>query len=250
MWLPWSRTDEDLLPLGLARALRSVELLLTPETILDVLRTYTLYSTVRVGQAALAIKIIARYQQKEAVEALVERSKDPEKKQGLIWHHQGSGKTFLMAFACGKLRREVPGAIVLVVLDRLDLIEQTQREFESAGVKRIKVAESKDQLQRMLADDQRGVIITTIFRFKEAGLLNERADIVALIDEAHRTQEGTLGMDMRAALPNATWIGMTGTPISEGDRDTYERFGDPDDPDHVLNAYTPERSMAARLPPR
>jgi len=252
MWLPWAKTDEELVPLGMTRALRSVELLLAPETVLEMLRTYSLYSTVRIGAAALAIKIIARYQQVEAVEALVERAKDPTKKQGLIWHHQGSGKTFLMAFACGKLRREVPGATVLVVLDRLDLIEQTTREFESAGVRRVRTAESKAELQSMLASGQRGVVITTIFRFKDAGLLTERDDVVVLIDEAHRTQEGSLGLDLRTALPNATRIGMTGTPISEDDRDTYENFGDPDDPGWVINAYTPDRSMAdgATLPLR
>jgi type I restriction enzyme R subunit len=252
MWLPWGKTDEETKPEGIARAIRCAELLLTPEMILSLLRTYTLYSTLRVGSGVRDIKILARYQQVEAVEALVERAKDPDKRQGLIWHHQGSGKTFLMAFACAKLRRDVPGATVVVILDRLDLIEQTTREFESAGVRRLRTAETKAQLQQMLASDQRGVIITTIHRFRDAGLLNESGTIIALIDEAHRTQEGALGMDMRKAIPNATYIGMTGTPISEMDRDTFEAFGDQDDPDWVLNAYTPARSMAdgATLPLR
>jgi type I restriction enzyme R subunit len=252
LWLPWSRTTEEILPLGLKRALRSAELLLTPAMVLEMLRTYTLYSTVRIGQAARAIKIVARYPQVEGVEAIVERAKDQAKRQGLIWHHQGSGKTFLMAFACGKLRREVPGATVVVVLDRLDLIEQTTREFESAGVRRIRAAETKDQLRKMLSGDQRGVVITTIFRFKDAEELSSRDDIIVLVDEAHRTQEGALGADMRRALPQATYIGMTGTPISDGDRDTYEKFGDPDDPGYVINAYSPDRSIAdgATLPLR
>jgi type I restriction enzyme R subunit len=252
MWLPWSRTDEEILPLGMKRALRSAELLLTPEMVLEMLRTYTLYSTVRIGRAARAIKIIARYPQVEAVEALVVRAKDSTKRQGLIWHHQGSGKTFLMAFACGKLRREVPGATVVVVLDRLDLIEQTTREFESVGVRRIRAAETKEQLRTMLSGDQRGVVITTIFRFKDAEKLTDREDVVVLVDEAHRTQEGGLGADMRRALPMATYIGMTGTPISDGDRDTYENFGDPEDPGYVINAYSSDRSMAdgATLPLR
>lgn len=252
MWLPWGKTDEEILPLGMARAMRAVELLLTPETVLEMLRTYSLYSTLRIGQAARAIKIIARYQQVEAAEALVERAVDPAKKQGLIWHHQGSGKTFLMAFACGKLRREIPGATVLVVLDRLDLIEQTTREFESAGVQRVRTAETKADLHSMLSAGQRGVVITTIFRFKDAGLLTERDDVIVLIDEAHRTQEGSLGLDMRTSLPNATYIGTTGTPISGEDRDTYENFGDPGDPGWVINAYTPDRSIAdgATLPLR
>jgi len=243
MWQPWGKTDEERPPLGLKRAIRSAELLLAPEMVLEMIRTYTLYSTIRSGSSAKAIKIVARYPQVEGVEALAGRAKDPERKQGLIWQHQGSGKTFLAAFACGKLRRELPGSTVLVVLDRLDLTEQSSREFESAGVQRIKSAETKDQLRRMLSEDQRGVIITTIYRFAEAGHLNDRDDIIVLVDEAHRTQEGTLGHDMRIALPKATYIGMTGTAISEKDRDTFENFGHPDDPDHVLARYTPERSI-------
>jgi type I restriction enzyme R subunit len=133
---------------------------------------------------------------------------------------------------------------VLVVLDRLDLIEQTVREFSSAGVERITVAGTKVQLKQMLEEDRRGVIITTIYRFKDSGLLNEREDIIVLVDEAHRTQEGALGEDMRKiALPNATFIGLTGTAISEKDRDTFKTFGHPDDPDHVMVRYTPERSI-------
>jgi type I restriction enzyme R subunit len=252
LWQPWGKTDEAVLPLGLARALRSSELLLTPEMVIKMLRTFTLYTTVQIGSATQAVKVLARYPQVEAVQRLVARAKDPDRRQGLIWHHQGSGKTLLMAFACGELRRELPGATVLVVLDRLDLIEQTTREFTSAGVQRVRPAETRDELRRLLSADERGVIITTIFRFKDAGLLNDRGGIVVLVDEAHRTQEGTLGMDMRSALPNATYIGMTGTPISERDRDTFESFGDPADPDSILSAYPPERALAdgATLPLR
>lgn len=252
MWLPWGRTDEPYKPYGLTRALRAVELLLTPEMVLEMLRSYSLYSTLRIGKTTRAIKIIGRYPQVEGVQAVVARAKDPKRKQGLIWHHQGSGKTFLTGFACGKLRREIPGATVVVVLDRLDLIEQTTREFKSAGVERIEEGATRQKLDQLLASDHKGVIITTIFRFEDSGSVNERDDVIVLVDEAHRTQEGLLGMDMRKALPNATYIGLTGTAISEKDRDTFKSFGDPDDPDMVLNRYTPERSIedGATLPLR
>lgn len=94
------------------------------------------------------------------------------------------------------------------------------------------------------------MIITTIYRFAEAGLLNERENIVVMVDEAHRTQEGRLGLDMRAALPNAKFIGLTGTPISTDDRNTWAMFGDPDDPEGALNHYSVERSIhdGATLP--
>lgn len=244
MWMPWGKTTEEPPPIGLARALHGAELLLSPERLLDILRTYTLFSTQRVGKTTKTLKVIPRYPQVEAVEAIAERAADPKRRQGLIWHHQGSGKTLLAAFACGKLRRAVPGSTVIVLLDRLDLIEQTGREFESAGVERVTVAETKDDLRELVSAGQRGVIITTIFRFAEAGHLTDREDVIVIADEAHRSQEGILGLDLRKALPNATYIGMTGTPIADGDHDTYETFGDPDDPEGILNAYPPERSMA------
>src|SRR5665811_186246 len=102
----------------------------------------------------------------------------------------------------------------------------------------------------LLREDARGVIVTTIFRFADAGLLNDRSNIVVMVDEAHRTQEGRLGADMRDALPNAKFIGLTGTPISTADRNTWATFGDPDDPEGVLNHYSVERSIAdgATLP--
>lgn len=252
MWLPWGRTTEPTPPSGMKRALRAAELLLTPELVLDILRSFTLYSAPE-GRA-MTFKVIPRYPQVEAVEAIVERANDPDKKQGLIWHHQGSGKTFLAAFACGKLRRAIPGCTVVVLLDRLDLIDQVTAEFRSAGVDRLAVAETKEQVRSLLGDGDghRGVVISTIFRFAEAGELTDRDDVVVIVDEAHRTQEGSLGQDLRLALPKATYIGMTGTPISDIDRDTFKNFGDPDDPDEILNAYPPERSIedGATLPIR
>jgi len=86
--------------------------------------------------------------------------------------------------------------------------------------------------------------VTTIFRFADAGLLNDRPNIVVMVDEAHRTQEGRLGADLREALPNAKFIGLTGTPISTNDRNTWGTFGDPSDPGGVLNHYSVERSIA------
>jgi len=136
------------------------------------------------------------------------------------------------------------------VLDRLDLIEQVAAEFASVGLPGLRVAETKDDLRRLLREDSRGILVTTIFRFAEAGLLNDRANIVVMVDEAHRTQEGRLGADMREALPNAKFIGLTGTPISTDDRNTWETFGDASDPGGVLNHYSVERSIAdgATLP--
>lgn len=252
MWLPWFDTRDELMLPDLLTVGRSIELLLTPERLLDILRTYTLFGRRRTTSGASAVKIIPRYPQVEAVEAIVRRCLDPDKRQGLVWHHQGSGKTLLMAFAAAKLRQQdaLDAPTIVVVLDRLNLIEQTQAEFASVGLPQLKIAETKEQLRTLLREDARGVIVTTIFRFAEAGLLNERDNIVVMVDEAHRTQEGRLGLDMREALPNARFIGLTGTPISTDDRNTWSTFGDLSDENGVLNHYSVDRSIAdgATLP--
>ena len=252
MWLPWSRTTDEMPLPGLASVLRSVELLLRPEMLLDIVRTYTLYSRRSSVAGGYTSKVIPRYPQVEAVDAIVARVRDPRKRQGLVWHHQGSGKTLLMAFAAARLRQQtdLDAPTILIVLDRLDLIEQVASEFASVGLPGLRVAETKDDLRRLLREDSRGIVVTTVFRFADAGLLNERANIVVMVDEAHRTQEGRLAADMREALPNAKFIGLTGTPISTEDRNTWETFGDPSDPGGVLNHYSVERSIAdgATLP--
>lgn len=252
LWLNWSSTADEIFPPGLPNMLRSAELLLTPEMVLDILRSYSLYSSRRTANGALRTKVIPRYPQVEAVQAIVARCKDPKKKQGLIWHHQGSGKTFAMAYAAAKLRHEneLDAPTIVIVLDRLELIQQTESEFKTVGIQSLKTAETKEELRTLLKNDSRGVIITTIFRFAEAGLLNDRSNIIVMVDEAHRTQEGRLGLDMREALPNAKFIGLTGTPIATDDKNTWAMFGDVDDLEGVLNHYSVERSIhdGATLP--
>jgi type I restriction enzyme R subunit len=252
LWLNWSSTSDEILAPGLPNVLRSAELLLTPAMVLDILRNFTLYSSRRTANGALRMKVIPRYPQVEAVEAIVARCRDPKKKQGLIWHHQGSGKTFAMAYAAAKLRHQedLDAPTIVIVLDRLELIEQTESEFKSVGIGAMKTAETKEELRQLLKNDYRGVIITTIFRFSEAGLLTDRSNVVVMVDEAHRTQEGRLGLDMREALPHAKFIGLTGTPISTDDRNTWAMFGDADDPEGALNHYSVERSIhdGATLP--
>ena len=251
-WLNWAKTSDPIMEPGLPAVTRSTELLLTPEMVLDVLRFYTLYTSRRTREGAVDQKIIPRYPQVEAVDAIVDRCLDPVKRQGLVWHHQGSGKTFAMAYAASRLRHitDMDAPTIVVVLDRLDLIEQTTSEFMSVGITGLQVADTKDELRELLSQDSRGVVITTIFRFKDAGLLNGRSNIVVMVDEAHRTQEGRLGLDMREALPNAKFIGLTGTPVSTDDRNTWAMFGDIDDEDGALNRYSVERSIydGATLP--
>lgn len=245
-WLLWGSTSDPFDLSGPERVLRSVELLLNPEQLLAILRDFTLFDRpVRDGRPTHT-KLIPRYPQVEGVEAIHERVLDTSRRRGLIWHYQGTGKTLLMAFAALRLLHDerVGGPTVLIVLDRIDLVEQTVRQFRTAGLPRLRVAGTKEELRRLLAEDARGIIVTTIFRFERVGVLNERDNIVVLVDEAHRTQEGRLGDDMRTAIPNAQFFGLTGTPISDRDRNTFKLFGDPDDPGFVLNQYSMERSIA------
>lgn len=242
-WLMWGSTADPYDLDGLPRVARSVDLLLTPARILSILRDFSLFEVPDSGVGKR--KLIPRYPQVEAAEAIHARVLGGGMR-GLVWHYQGTGKTLLMAFVSLMLLNDdaVGGPTVVIVLDRLDLIEQVARQFRTAGLPRVRVAETKNDLRRLLRDDQRGIVLTTIFRFEDAGALNTRGNIVVLVDEAHRTQEGTLGDDMRTALPNARFFGLTGTPIADKERNTFTLFGDPSDPGHVLNTYSIERSIA------
>ncbi len=241
-WLMWGSTADPYDLSGFERVKRSVDLLLTPARVLSILRDFTLFERTPNGGTR---KLIPRYPQVEAAEAIVNRVLDGGK-QGLIWHYQGTGKSLLMAFAALMLLNDerAGGPTVVVVLDRLDLIDQIEQQFKTAGLPRVTVATGKDDLRQILKDDRRGIVLTTIFRFESAGELNTRDNIVVFVDEAHRTQEGSLADDMRAALPNARFFGLTGTPISDKDRNTFKLFGDPSDPGYILNTYSMERSIA------
>jgi type I restriction enzyme R subunit len=151
-----------------------------------------------------------------------------------------------MVFAAQKLRLH-PGLknpTVLIVVDRIDLDTQITGTFTGADIPNLEKAETRDKLQQLLAQDVRKIIITTIFKFGEAdGALNERSNIIALVDEAHRTQEGDLGRKMRDALPNAFLFGLTGTPINRFDKNTFYAFGADEDAKGYMSRYGFEESI-------
>jgi type I restriction enzyme R subunit len=134
---------------------------------------------------------------------------------------------------------------VLIVVDRIDLDTQITGTFTGADIPNLEKAETREKLQQLLAQDVRKIIITTIFKFGEAdgGALNERSNIIALVDEAHRTQEGDLGRKMRDALPNAFLFGLTGTPINRFDRNTFYAFGADEDAKGYMSRYGFEESI-------
>ena len=248
-WGPW-RLDEDKLPQGLAHLQQVITSLLRPAVILDILVNYTLFATNNNKQR---IKTICRYQQFEAGNQIVDRVIAGRPKKGLIWHFQGSGKSLLMVFAAQKLRMEqkLKNPTVLIVVDRIDLDAQISSTFNAADIPNLVKAESRDELKRLLRQDARKIIITTIFKFAEADdVLNDRNNIIVLVDEAHRTQEGDLGIKMRAALPNAFLFGFTGTPIDRVDRNTFYAFGAEEDERGYMSRYGFEESIrdGATLP--
>lgn len=244
-WGPWhldgDGEDGQHHPLKSLRL--SAESMLRPHVVLDILGSFTLFATNKKKQR---IKIICRYQQFEAANKIVERVLAGYPRKGLIWHFQGSGKSLLMVFAAQKLRMHagLKNPTVLIVVDRIDLDSQITGTFTGADIPNLEKADSREKLQQLLAQDVRKIIITTIFKFGEAtGSLNDRSNIIALVDEAHRTQEGDLGRKMREALPNAFLFGLTGTPINRADRNTFYAFGADEDEKGYMSRYGFEESI-------
>jgi len=245
LWGPW-RTEENEPEGTLADVSRSVESMLQPEVVLDLLQYYTLFAT---DKKHRRIKIIARYQQFVTANQIVDRVVRGYPKKGLIWHFQGSGKSLLMVFAAQKLRLH-PGLgnpTVMIVVDRIDLDTQITATFNAADVPNMVSVATRQELQTLLAQDVRKVLITIIHKFAEAdGDLNERSNIIVLVDEAHRTQEGDLGRKMREALPNAFLFGLTGTPINRADRNTFWAFGADEDEKGYMSRYSFQESIRDR----
>jgi type I restriction enzyme R subunit len=234
MWGPW-REDEGHALSDVRRTLKS---LMRPEVILDILQSFTLFAT---DKKHRAIKIICRYQQYDGANKIVDRVVRGQDKKGLIWHFQGSGKSLLMVFVSNKLRRheDLGNPTILVVVDRIELDSQITATFSAAGVENLKPVGSRAGLRKLLEQDTRKVLMTTIHKFGEVeGVLNDRDNIICLVDEAHRSQEGDLGVKMRGALPNAFLFGFTGTPINKRDRNTFFAFGSESDDEVYLSRYS------------
>ncbi|MFF1505859.1 type I restriction endonuclease subunit R [Streptomyces sp. NPDC058326] len=250
IWAPWGSTEDDPKKVtGPARVQRAARLLLRPETVLPILKDLVMYRHAR-DASEVDVKFLPRYPQFEAALAIHAKVL-ADGPGGLIWHHQGSGKTELMAFAAARLLRDAAvidmygGApTVIVIADRKDLVRQTAEMFETAGMPRMSVPKNRRELFALLRSGEPGVVITTVHKFAEAGHLNDRSNIIVLVDEAHRSQEGKFGKAWRTAVPNAKFFGATGTAIEDKDRSTFRLFGDPDDPDFVMSRYTPEQSIA------
>ena len=237
VWGPW-HTAEHKSEGTLKDVETSMTDMITPEHVMDIFRFYTLYAT---DKEYRKYKIICRYQQFEGANMIVDRVVKGKPKQGLIWHFQGSGKSLLMVFAAQKLRmtKSLNNPTVIIVDDRIDLETQMTATFNASDIPNLEKAYSGERLAQLLKGDARKIIITTIFKFNDvSGCLNARDNIILMVDEAHRTQEGSLGEKMRAALPNAFFFGLTGTPINKRDRNTFHAFGATEDRSGYMSKYS------------
>ena len=242
LWGPWRDEDNhEEGNIGFVR--KTVENLMRPAVVLDILQNFTLFAT---DKKHRRIKVICRYQQYDTTNKIVARVIVGYPKKGLIWHFQGSGKSLLMVFAAQKLRLhpKLGNPTVLIVVDRVDLDTQITATFNAADVPNMVGVSDRKELQRLLGQDVRKVLITTIHKFAEAGgKLNDRKNVIVMVDEAHRTQEGDLGRKMREALPNAFLFGLTGTPINRADRNTFWAFGADEDEHGYMSRYSFQDSI-------
>ena len=242
IWGPW-RTRENEPEGSITDVRRTIESILRPGVVLDILQNFTVFAT---DKKHRRIKIICRYQQYFTTNQLVDRVIKGYPKKGLIWHFQGSGKSLLMVFAAQKLRMhpKLGNPTVIIVVDRIDLDTQITATFNATDVPNMVSVATRTELQTLLAQDVRKVLITTIHKFGEAGgKLNERSNVIVLVDEAHRTQEGDLGRKMREALPNAFLFGLTGTPINRADKNTFWAFGADEDEKGYMSRYSFQESI-------
>lgn len=249
MWGPW-HTVTHKVEGGLADVKISVEDMITPENVMDIFQFFTMFAT---DKKYRKYKIICRYQQFEGANIIVSRVIAGYPKKGLIWHFQGSGKSLLMVFAAQKLRMipELKAPTVVIVDDRIDLETQITATFNASDIPNLTSAATKEELLSFFRGDMRKILITTIFKFGEvSGELNPRDNIIVMVDEAHRTQEGDLGEKMRIALPNAFFFGLTGTPINRIDKNTFATFGAEEDRTGYMSRYSFSNSIrdGATLP--
>lgn len=225
------------------KAKRHLQLMLEgafePGAFLDIVRNFVAFET----DGSRTWKVMAKYHQVHAVNAAVESvaaAMGGDRRGGLVWHTQGSGKSYTMSFFVAKLRRDsrFRNPTIVCVTDRTDLDNQLAEQFErlpqiaSAVQQANEITGSDSSLYSLLDRPAGGIVFTTIQKFQppagETGmpLLSERENIVVIADEAHRSQYASLAQNLTIALPRAVRVGFTGTPVEKADRSTRLVFGD------------------------
>lgn len=210
-----------------------------PERLLDLIHNFVLFEF----DAGKTTKVLAKYHQVDAVNRAVEATSEAMRgdgRAGVVWHTQGAGKSYSMVFYAQKLRRDprFENPTIVCVTDRIDLDDQLMQTFArqaelAQSVKQADaVAEGSGSLRALLEVPAGGVVFTTIQKFvppaesQEMPPLSERRNVIVVSDEAHRSQYAEFARNLRKALPNATRIGFTGTPIETESKSTSLTFGD------------------------
>jgi type I restriction enzyme R subunit len=217
---------------------RAIYCLLRPDRLIELTRQFIVFDA---GQ-----KKIARYQQYFAVRKTLERIKrvgeDGRRAGGVIWHTQGSGKslTMVMMAKAIALEESVADPCIVLVTDRIDLDDQIWATFHSCGKEPVKATTGRHLLE-LLSRRKAAVITTVIDKFetavKSSSYHSDSNNIFALVDESHRSQYGETNARMRKVLPNACYIGFTGTPLKKKDKNTAAKFGG------VIDAYTIDEAV-------
>lgn len=222
---PWNRappeytTDADI-----EKFKQGARATLNPKTLLNILENYVFFQETTEG----LVKITPRYMQYYATQNLVKRVKSGERTRGLIWHTQGSGKSFSMLYAADRLLQAewFPSPQILILVDTDDLREQLTTTMSNIGYShRFEVAGSMEHLYDMIRSGTSKVILSTIQMFEDAPEgIQGNDNTVILSDEAHRFMEKRLGSRLEGALPDAHHYGFTGTPVSSRIRDTFNNY--------------------------
>ena len=243
-FMEWKTKDGDYENTQYAQFDTFFEGMFQKERLLDIIKNFICFS----NEGIKSFKILAAYHQYFAVRKAIESTKHAtitDGKGGVFWHTQGSGKSLSMVFYAHLLQEALDSPTIVVITDRNDLDDQLYGQFAKCKdfLRQDPMhAESREHLKSLLSGRQaNGIIFTTMQKFEESHeALSERRNIIVMADEAHRGQYGlTEKMDektgklkigtariIRNSLPNATYIGFTGTPISSRDRSTREVFGD------------------------
>ncbi|BDR70897.1 type I deoxyribonuclease HsdR [Clostridium tetani] len=220
------------------------------ENLLDIMQNFIVYDVDK--ENSRKVKKVCRYQQFRAVQKALKRleeGKTPLSKGGVVWHTQGSGKSLTMVFLAKKIRnhKKLSDATIVIVTDRTDLDEQIFETFTNTITNGTPVrAESIEEMKRLLRNSNAQIVTTTIQKFqnekeeselqdkvqnqklyfeKEYEVLSTKTNIIVMTDEAHRSQYKGTAANLRIALPNAAFIGFTGTPIDKEDKSTPRTFG-------------------------
>ena len=200
--------------------------ILNKKNLLNMLENFVIYETIK----NKVVKRVSKHQQLRVVTKALKRMEEGDKvkdKGGVIWHTQGSGKSYSMVWFATQLLYKFKNPAMMIITDRKQLDRQIKENFEKTGYPNKTIrAKSSEHLGELLKNPHGKTIMSTLQKFGAKNEVHTDKRVIVLVDEAHRTQYGYTATDMRNAMPNAVFFGFTGTPISKKDRVTVDEFGD------------------------